>query len=567
MYDTDMILKEFSLPIQYISKVKEIDDSVIEELECIKSKDDNIKPMYHYVFSPTNVFSKMIMKHWAKYYTTDKTFLTESIHLYKTYNPTTKIIDNADIETTWKSIKNDDGFIQKYQYIDWNHIKMFNRSSIFLFYLSIYTLLAPILSLLTPVFFLFIPFLILKLKKIPITMGKYLEVLKTVIQRNAVGALFTKFDGANIKEKVSLLVSVGFYIFQMYQNILVCYRFVGNFSVIHKYIDEIRNYLHTVKDNMIEFKNTTSTLTSYSEFNNTLNDKLQQVERILKNVDSIHPLSYSVTNFMETGKLMKEFYLMNESKEMQDTMAYCFGFSGYLQSIIELQKNDKIQFCTYSNKKIAFTNVYYPPLKESKSVQKNTYSLHKNYIITGPNASGKTTLLKTSFLNMLFSQQFGGGFYDSASIVPQDYFYCYINIPDTSGRDSLFQAEARRCKDILDLITKKSSKKHFIIFDELYSGTNPYEASASAYGYLKYLKQKTNVRFMLTTHFIDLCNNLDKQPGITNKHMETKVIGNQLSYQYKIKSGISNIKGGIQVLYDLDYPEDITKEANTILNN
>ena len=72
---------------------------------------------------------------------------------------------------------------------------------------------------------------------------------------------------------------------------------------------------------------------------------------------------------------------------------------------------------------------------------------------------------------------------------------------------------------------------------------------------------------MLTTHFIDLCNNLDKQPGITNKHMETKVIGNQLSYQYKIKSGISNIKGGIQVLYDLDYPEDITKEANTILNN
>ena len=205
MYDTDMILKEFSLPIQYISKVNEIDDSVIEELECIKSKDDNIKPMYHYVFSPTNSFSKMIMKLWAKYYTTDKTFLTESIHLYKTYNPTKKIIDNADIENTWKMIKNDEGFIQKYQYIDWNHIKMFNRSSIFLFYLSIYTLLAPILSLLTPVFFLFIPFLILKLKKIPITMGKYLEVLKTVIQRNAIGALFTKFDGANIKEKVSLL--------------------------------------------------------------------------------------------------------------------------------------------------------------------------------------------------------------------------------------------------------------------------------------------------------------------------------------------------------------------------
>ena len=68
---------------------------------------------------------------------------------------------------------------------------------------------------------------------------------------------------------------------------------------------------------------------------------------------------------------------------------------------------------------------------------------------------------------------------------PYDTIHCYLNIPDTSGRDSLFQAEARRCKEILESL--EDNKKHFCIFDELFSGTNPNEACASSYGFIKYL--------------------------------------------------------------------------------
>ena len=95
-----------------------------------------------------------------------------------------------------------------------------------------------------------------------------------------------------------------------------------------------------------------------------------------------------------------------------------------------------------------------------------------------------------------------------------------MNIPDTSGRDSLFQAESRRCKEILDKLSGEAPPteegkqqasaqwgpvRHFCIFDELYSGTNPYEAIASAYGYIMYLTKHDNVDFMLTTHYIQLC--------------------------------------------------------------
>ena len=105
----------------------------------------------------------------------------------------------------------------------------------------------------------------------------------------------------------------------------------------------------------------------------------------------------------------------------------------------------------------------------------------------GPNASGKTTILKSTLINIIFSQQVGCGVYDSAKIKPFDFLHCYLNIPDTYGRDSLFQAEARRCKEILDVIENTENKSHFCLFDELYSGTNPDEAILSAVSFMNYL--------------------------------------------------------------------------------
>lgn len=65
-------------------------------------------------------------------------------------------------------------------------------------------------------------------------------------------------------------------------------------------------------------------------------------------------------------------------------------------------------------------------------------------------------------MNIILSQQIGYGFYDSANINPYDYLHSYLNIPDTSGRDSLFQAESRRCKEILDSLEKKAINATFV---------------------------------------------------------------------------------------------------------
>jgi DNA mismatch repair ATPase MutS len=157
----------------------------------------------------------------------------------------------------------------------------------------------------------------------------------------------------------------------------------------------------------------------------------------------------------------------------------------------------------------------------------------------------------------LFSQQFGCGFYDSAKIKPFNHIHCYLNIPDTSGRDSLFQAEARRCKEILDAISVSPKETHLCAFDELYSGTNPEEAEQSATSFMKYITKNKNVSCILTTHFMKVCKRLEKSKTIINYKMITERESDKLIYKYLLTEGISNIKGGIMVLKQMNYPKEI----------
>ena len=91
-------------------------------------------------------------------------------------------------------------------------------------------------------------------------------------------------------------------------------------------------------------------------------------------------------------------------------------------------------------------------------------------------------------------------------------------------------------KDILLQISENTKKtRHFCVFDELYSGTNPYEAIGSAYSFLKYLNKYDNVSFMLTTHFLDLCKRLDSEEKILNCNMKIDTINkDDFKYTYII---------------------------------
>jgi DNA mismatch repair protein MutS len=214
--------------------------------------------------------------------------------------------------------------------------------------------------------------------------------------------------------------------------------------------------------------------------------------------------------------------------------------------------------------KTIITGGYYPALINESFVTNET-DLTKNMVITGPNAAGKTTFLKTTMLNIIFTQQFGCGFYSSCSLKPYNNLHCYLNISDTSRRDRLFQAESRRCKEIIDhVILSKDEKedRHFCIFDELYSGTNPVEATKSAYAFLIWLSQRENVDFILTTHYVDICSKFKEQKArIGNWKMDAiEDETGDIKYTYQLVKGVSKIQGAVKVLREMEYPTEILEE-------
>ena len=315
-----------------------------------------------------------------------------------------------------------------------------------------------------------------------------------------------------------------------------------------------------------------SKLKTYQPFLENMTTYKTILQEIIREFDEVVPNGFSFKKFKQIGHVMKCFYQLYNKREYHETLKFSFGLNGYIENLLglgERYNKKQINHCKIvtANSSSRFKDAYFPALVDASPV-KNSYSLDKHILITGPNAAGKTTLLKTTIFNIILSQQTGFGFYKRASIILYDYIHCYINIPDTSGRDSLFQAEARRCKDILtsiDQVQPHKQKQHLCVFDELYSGTNPYEAIGSAYAFLSYLNKYSNVNFVLTTHFLDLCKRLDKHSSINNYHMEVHETGEDLKYTYKMKRDISTIKGGVKVLRDLEYPLEIIHNTISVL--
>ena len=569
----DKINNHFKMPIYYNNDKVELKKNIITDLELTNTFDASCSTIYSFYFDNDNDVSKKLTEQISTYYTNDIHFLKDNQKLIKEFvSPETIYTDVSpnykNIIDIWNELKIDYGFREKYYYLDWEMIEFLNNSEIFLQFMSLYNLFSPIFSLLVPIIILIIPFVVLKIKGLPITINEYIDVLKVVAQSNAIGKLLTvNFSQTTFQDQIYILVSVAFYLFSIYQNVMVCVRFNENMKTIHNHFREIKAYLNVTLNSMDNYLTYAENLTTHHIFNATLKDKKQILENIYNKIQNISEYSlFNIGKITEIGKVLKYFYELHTVPLYDDAIMYSIGFNGYIDCLKGLQKNiveRKISFATFiknnkkgNNKKGSFNKSYYASLKNDNPV-KNTIKFNKNKIITGPNASGKTTILKSTLINIIFTQQFGCGFYESAELAPFKYIHCYLNIPDTSGRDSLFQAEARRCKEIIDVINDNKRERHFCVFDELYSGTNPEEAETSASAFMLYLQKYKNVTSLLTTHFVKVCKKLDKIEGIENFKMITEKNGNRIKYTYKLDKGISEVKGGINVLSEMNYPKEI----------
>ena len=458
-----MNLEEFNLPIYYQKKKKTLNKNVIDDLELKES--ENNKSIYNSVFEPSNIFSELTLNKWISEYSCDKKFIKDSqtlISKCSQYDIPEDISFN-EIDKIFNTINDDKDFNKRYSYITFDFLKNLNNNENILLAFSLYNISSPIISLLTPIILLIFPFIIIKLQGIEITFEKYFVFLKKVFEQHALGNLFVDLNTVSMEKKIYVIFSIAFYIYQIYQNIISCIEYFENLSNIHNYLFKLRSYLDFSIIKMNNFLEISKDLKTYKKFNNNLINNINFLDSFNNILNKITPYTFSFNKIKEIGNILKIFYNIKNDNNYLKAIKYSFYFNGYLENISQIKTNINNNMMNYSSitNKCEFKDAYYPPLKNNNPI-KNSYKLDKHIIITGPNASGKTTILKTTAINIILNQQIGCGFFKNAKIKIYDYIHSYINIPDTSGRDSLFQAEARRCKDIIDIIDNNSKNKPFL---------------------------------------------------------------------------------------------------------
>jgi len=576
--EIDKIYHPFKLPISYLDKEQthKLSQQVSSDLELTACINSDSTPMYDIILKPKHLFAKQMISEWAKQYTTNVTYLKDTQDVIvdmeqysEKMTSNNYSVDCDNIMEIWKATKEDPRFLEKYSYMEWEMLKYLNYSPAFLQCLSIINLMSPITSIAIPIVFLVLPFVLLKIQGIPIDFTKYTEVLTDIAKHHFIGKTLTSMKNFSLNNMGYLLITVAFYFLQIYQNIISFLRFYRNISNINKQLNDMKEYVEYSINSMETFVQINKDKGTYSKFIADIETNISVLQDIRKEFSGINPFGISISKLSDLGYLFKCYHDLHINKEYEKAIRYSIGFEGYVNNLLGLFNNitsTNICIAKFVKKDCVVTEQYYPPYVNQKHV-KNSCKFDKNMIITGVNASGKTTMLKTTTINIIFTQQFGFGFYKSFSINPYTHIHSYLNIPDTSGRDSLFQAESRRCKEIIDVIGPDKNDKenrHFCIFDELYSGTNPIEATKSAYAFLLYLSKFKNVDFILTTHYTSICKKMRNEPKIRNYKMDVeRTDEDKLKYTYKIKPGICNIQGAIEILKNMDYPIEIINTVRT----
>ena len=567
---------QFRLPIQYLdaSELHELQETVANDLELslpIDEKNENTPTtMYHYLMNPKTPFEEKMIPHWKKHYTTNINFLNDSQHVIKSIGSLP--ISPPDYDTVmkiWKDTKEDSHFLERYSYMELEMFRWVNHMPTFLQASSIVNMGSPIISFLVPFILFLMPFVIVKLQGHSVSFSLYISVLKDISRHHFIGKMINTAQDFNISNMVYLAILAGLYIYQIYQNYMTCKRFYSNINKINMQICQMQEYLSYTSTTMRRFEGVIKELHTYKGFAQDLRKYNSILDELEIHIRDVQPFEPSFSKVGEIGTLLGCYYELYSNKMFAEALQYSFSFHGYIQNIRGIHENlaaNKVACATFSelkktDKKCVIKGGYYPALINESFVTNDT-NLTKNMVITGPNAAGKTTFLKTTMLNIIFTQQFGCGFYSECGLTPYTHLHSYLNIPDTSGRDSLFQAESRRCKEIIDKVVLSEeieTDHHFCIFDELYSGTNPVEATKSAYAFLSWLSQRNNVDFILTTHYVDICSKFKKQGGrIGNWKMDAiEDESGDIHYTYRLVKGISKIQGAIKVLREMEYPLEI----------
>jgi DNA mismatch repair protein MutS len=184
-------------------------------------------------------------------------------------------------------------------------------------------------------------------------------------------------------------------------------------------------------------------------------------------------------------------------------------------------------------------------------------------ILTGPNMSGKSALLRQTALITLMAH--AGSFVPAteARIPLTDKIFTRVGASDNlSGGESTFMVEMNETASILNNITPRS----LILLDEIGRGTSTYDGISIAWSIAEYLHDSPQApKTLFATHYHELNELENKHARIKNYHITNKELGNKVIFLRKLAPGGSTHSFGIHVAKMAGMPAVLIRRANAIL--
>lgn len=290
--------------------------------------------------------------------------------------------------------------------------------------------------------------------------------------------------------------------------------------------------------------------------------------------------------FYCTGRILACFNLMRHHKNELVPLISTLAELDVLMSSAKLVKESQgtqAQFCIPEliPSSSAFPSVSimgsWNPLLDRKKVVPNDLEIKpgedgiSTIVINGPNAGGKSSIMKAIALGIIIGQSLGIAPARTLSFTPFSKIRAYLNITDDqAGGNSLFMAAVKRARDIYQVVEEiPRGSFSFTIFDEIFNGTSSLEGEAAAYTLLERLAHQPHNIGLITTHFISLIDLENDNNGkyFANYKVEvTEKDDDSLEYPFTLKKGTSDQVIAFKILRQQKFDAEFIKRCQEVLD-
>jgi DNA mismatch repair protein MutS len=455
-----------------------------------------------------------------------------------------------------------------YPYVSsFNHF--INSQSSILLMIQVYKIfLSPIFTIMVPIMSFLIPIIIWKMTKSTIpfrVLWKFLFklIFQSIWSTESITTIFTAV--------FSISIWIFFYIQSFYSTITIAKQTHQIIKIIHQKMHSLHSWIYMIDDIYTICK-----MNSIHSYPITMSQKDTELEESIKWMKNV--VRHSVFRdekcklINHKGEILKGYFLFLKNKEKMLPLFQFLSELDTLQSIYTLYEKEKYEFAEWMNISkqpiIKIKNMWHPYFSKDNYITNSIQMKKENIrLITGPNAGGKSTFIKSLMTSILLSQTLTIVPCKKFQITPFSYLYTYLHIPDIKGKQSLFQAEMYRNRDYLEHLekNKKEGKYTLMIMDELFSSTNYCEGVSGAYSILKKISDYNNHKTITTTHYQELIKlEKDTKKKVRNYYFDVKgnnIEGKNIEYTYKMKKGWNKKRIAIELLKRENFDEEIIKNA------